>query len=154
VSNQLDRIFAFRVLHLWVSENLALAQKPDSLLQIRRALRKQDKGEVWWNLTKEKAVALENAYAAKGWTSLVEAASDFALHAASEKFTATLAEPLLAEHARLEEQERQLRSLQPDGWEDELTAIQQLRRGIDGWEVELDSVGYLSVNGGVLRSLR
>jgi hypothetical protein len=133
---------------------VTLAQKSDSLLQIRRALRKQDKGEVWWNLTKEKAIALENTYAAQGWTSLVETAGEFAIAVAREKFAAMLAEPLRAERTRLEEQERQLRSLLAEGWEDELAGIQQLRQGIDGWEVELDSVGYLSVNGGLLRSLR
>lgn len=154
VLNQLDRVFAFRVLHLWVNENVTLAQKSDSLLQIRKALRKQDKGEVWWNLTKEKAVALENTYAAQGWTSLVETAAEFAIAAAREKFAAMLTEPLRAERARLDEQERQLLSLLAEGWEDELAGIQQLRQGIDGWEVELDSIGYLSVNGGLLRSLR
>lgn len=150
--NQLDRIFAFRSLHIWVGDDLTPAPQPEVLLRIRKALQKQDKDRLWWNLTKEKAVEIERHYAEQGWETLVEAAAEFARNAARERFSAILMEVLQVEFARLDEQERQLRSLQPAGWNDELAGIHQLREGINRWEVELDSVGFLSVNGGILHA--
>jgi hypothetical protein len=121
------------------------------LLEIRRSLRADTKGISWWNLTGDKALALERYYAEPGWTALVTQCLKKASTVARERLTETLSERLGDEHARLLDQERQLRSLKPCGWKDDLVAIELLRQALDSWDADLDSLGFLSVNGGIFQ---
>jgi len=149
--NQLDRVFGSRLERVWVRENGELAKSPDTLLEIRRSLRADTKGISWWNLTGDKALALERYYAEPGWTALVTQCLKKASTVARERLTETLSERLGDEHARLLDQERQLRSLKPCGWKDDLVAIELLRQALDSWDADLDSLGFLSVNGGIFQ---
>lgn len=149
--NQLDRIFESRLERVWVRETGELAKSPDALLEIRRSLRADTKGALWWNLTGEKAHALEHHYSEVGWTALVTRCFEQARTAARERLVEALSERLGEEHARLLDQDRQLRALKPCGWQDDIAANKLLRRALDSWDLHLDSLGFLSVNGGILQ---
>jgi len=148
--NQLDRVFGNRLEHVWIGEDGELSTFSDSLLQLRRSLNGSSKGRTWWNLTGEKAHVIETHYAEKGWTALVEQRFQEAQLIGRRRFSEVLAERLTSEHNRLDEQKRQLSVLKPIGWEDDLSAINLLRNAIDGWDVELEALGFLSLNGGLL----
>jgi ATP-dependent helicase HepA len=150
LANQLDRIFAFHLERIWVKEDVTLAKSPEQLLAIRRLCQKANKEHGWWNLTKEKGAAIENFYAERGWGQLLAECHDFARSAARERISGLLSETLRNERARLDEQQRQLAALKPPGWTEDSAAIDRLRAALDGWTVELDSVGFFSVNGGLL----
>jgi ATP-dependent helicase HepA len=148
--NQLDRVFGNRLEHVWIGEDGELSAISDSLLQLRRSLNKASKGRTWWNLTGEKAYGIETHYAETGWKTFVEQRFQEAQMIGRQRFSDALAERLAAEHNRLKEQERQLSVLKPIGWEDDVSAINLLRNAIEDWDVELEALGFLSVNGGLL----
>ena len=149
--NQLDRIFAYRIEHVWVREDGEIAKSSDALLKIRLSMHVQDENRTWWNLIEENTQALEERYANPGWAILVQQRLKQAQEQARQRFGELLTEKLQTEHARLDEQKRQLRALKPAGWKDEIADMDLLRSALDGWHVELDSLGFLSVNGGLIR---
>lgn len=149
--NQLDRIFAHRIEHVWVREDGELAKFPDKLLQIRSSLRGQAENQTWWNLIEEHTQTIEACYANLGWSILVQERLKQAQDRARERFGEVLTEKLQPEHARLDEQERQLHALKPAGWKDAIADMKSLRSALDGWQIELDSLGFLSVNGGLIQ---
>lgn len=149
--NQLDRIFLYRTEHIWVKDDFTEEKSREVLTKIRSSLTRDGKDRTWWNLTKDRAERLAKFYAEGGWANVVSKTERAARKIARKLFEQLLADALHAEHARLDEQERQLRALKLNSWEDEVVAQNQLRRAIDEWDMELDSVGFLSVNGGILR---
>lgn len=151
LANQLDRVFAFRLERIWVKEDVTLAKAPEQLSAIRRQCQKANKDRSWWNLTKEKGEALESFYAERGWSQVLAECHDFACDSARQRFAGLLSEPIRIERTRLDEQQRQLAALRPPGWKEESAAVERLRAALEGWTVELDSAGFFSVNGGVLR---
>ena len=149
--NQLDRIFPYRIEHIWMKDDFTEEKSRDVLANIRSSLTRDGKDRTWWNLTKDRAERSARFYAESGWANVVSKAERVARNIAREFFEQLLADALQAERARLDEQERQVRSLKLIGWEDDVAAQNQLRQAIDEWDMELDSLGFLSVNGGICR---
>jgi ATP-dependent helicase HepA len=150
--NQLDRIFAHRIERVWVKDDGTPATTPERLLTLRRSCQKANKDRSWWNLTKEKAAAIEQFYSQRSWMQVVYDCFGVAQRIAREGFESLLAETLQAERMRLSEQQRQLNALRLPGWTEESAALQRLLAALDNWTVELDTVGFLSVNGRVFHS--
>src|SRR5262249_23632480 len=101
----------------------------------------------WWNLTKMKAVELQEQLLAQDWQQKVRSAYDLARAEAERHFADQLGGDLGAEQVRLEEIERQVRR---ERGTEELQPIVALRRAFGNWKVELDSGGFLPVNGNIL----
>jgi hypothetical protein len=149
--NRWNRIFAESLEDVWVREDGELPTRPDRLSQVRRSLNSAGKNRTWWNLTNAKAQVLEERYADPGWSVLLNKRMEEALSCARDRFRESFAERFVAEHEHLNEQQRQLAALRPSGWEDDISAIELLRHALSEWDVELDSLGFLSVNGRLLR---
>jgi ATP-dependent helicase HepA len=150
--NQLERVFATGIERVWLNEAGGTAPHSESLFELRVALRTETKGRTWLNLAGDRARAIEERYADPGWEVLVANRLEEARTLAYRAFDERLRVRIDAEHARLKERCRQLQRLKPAGWEEEFDGIQLLRAAIDAWEIELDSLGFFSVNGGLLRT--
>jgi ATP-dependent helicase HepA len=147
----LDRIFAVRLGHCFVRENL----KPDPnqaslLLSIRQGLQREDKDIKWRNFTlkNERVQLLTERY--PDWPDLVAQAEAVARVAVREHFTLALSSAIELERKRIEEQIRQARLSKSDQWEDEVAGLNALLKAVNDWDLELDFAGFLSVNGGLI----
>lgn len=56
----------------------------------------------------------------------------------------------------LDEQIGKLKIAKPGGWKDQIHTLNKLKKALEGttttpaWRLELDTVGFLSINGGIL----
>jgi ATP-dependent helicase HepA len=146
----LDRIFAVRPEHCFVSDALNLAQPQSNLLAIRRGLKPEEKNIKWQNFTlkNERVRLLVERY--PSWPGLVADAEAGARSAVRERFATALAPSIESERKRIAEQIRQARLSRSDDWEQEVAGLEALLEAINGWDLELDFAGFLSVNGGLI----
>ena len=93
---------------------------------------------------------LADYYANPGWEALVNRAETLARLQVKNHFSLSLAVVFESERARIVEQIRQAKVAMAEGWEDEITGLEALLGAINGWDVELDIAGFLSVNGGIM----
>jgi len=147
----LDRVFAVRVEHSFIGEDLKPADSP-GLLRIRKSLANDAKDETWRNFTlnNTRVQLLADYYANPGWEALVNRAEALARSQAKDHFALSLAAVFESERSRIVEQIRQAKFAGGDGWEDENAGLEALLLAISGWNVELDTAGFLSVNGGII----
>jgi hypothetical protein len=148
----LDRIFAVPINHCFIREDLKYAENTPELLRIRKSLTMEGHNRIWHNFTLQnnKVQLLANNYAQAGWGTLVTGAEGIAREKSKEFYKSKFTPVFEAEHSRIEEQIRQARTSQSDGWEDEIEGLEALQEAISGWYVELDTAGFLSVNGGLI----
>lgn len=148
----LDRVFAVRVEHCFIGEDLKPASDDFGLLCTRRSLTNDGHNETWRNFTlnNTRVQLLADNYANVGWEELVNHAEALARSQAKAHFALTLAGVFESERARIVEQIRQAQIAGADGWEDEIAGLEALLLAISGWDVELDAAGFLSVNGGII----
>ena len=147
----LDRIFAVRLGHCFVTETLQPDPDQATLLQsIRQGLKREDKDTKWRNFTLKngRVQLLMERY--PDWSNLVAQAETVARSAARDHFTLALASAIDVESKRIEEQIRQARLSKSDQWEDEVAGLNALREAINRWDLELDFAGFLSVNGSLI----
>lgn len=145
--NQLDRVFAVRTERCFVAEDHSIAREAEALEALRRSLTKENEGHTWRNLAEEGAGQLARFYA--DWMGLVRKCHDVAQNWIRIRFQETLAPILTAECARIAEQQRYVEHQKADGWEAEVDGLKMLARSILEWELELETVGFISVNGGI-----
>jgi ATP-dependent helicase HepA len=148
----LDRVFAVRPEHCFIGEDLQLASDNSQLLNLRRSFTNDTKDEAWKNFTlnNTRTQLLADRYTNPGWEALVNQAEAKARIEAKRHFSLSLATILDTESARIAEQIRQAQVARADGWEDEVVGLETLLMAINEWDVELDTVGFLSVNGGII----
>jgi len=147
----LDRLFAVKMGHCFVSETLTQDTKQTSLLlSIRKGLTREGKDTIWRNFTLRngRAQLLTERY--QNWLSLVGQAERLARETAREHFKQSLATAIDHEHKRIAEQIRQASISKSDGWEEEVAGLNALIEGVKEWDLELDFAGFLSVNGGLI----
>ncbi len=146
--NQARQLFEVTPLHLFCRHhNVTLEPDGGALRALRQSLDRKDKDRTWWNLTKMKAVELQEQLLGQDWQQKTRAAYELARAEAQRRFAEHLAGELGAEQSRLAELERQVRR---EGDPKELEPIAALQKAILNWKVELDSTGFLSVNGNIL----
>jgi hypothetical protein len=146
--NQVRQLFESVPIHLFCRyHDLELEPDGASLRSFRQTLEKKDKDKSWWNLTKLKAVHLQEHLLAQDWEQKVQKAFELSRAEAKKRFAEQLETDLATEAKRLLEFERQAKR---EGNANELQSLAALKQAIENWSVELDSVGFLSINGNIL----
>lgn len=152
LTKHLDRVFAVRTEHFFVGEDLIPFPDGSDLLAIRKSLTKELPSDCTiLTLQNGKAQLLADHYTEIGWDTLVVEAEKVARDQAKQYFTAVLEATLESDYARIDEQIRQADLAEANDWNDEITALNDLRDALENWELELDTVGFLSINGGIIR---
>jgi len=148
----LDRILSIRSAHIFVSDGGQLPEDGAALLNIRRKLKREDKERNWWNFTvnNNRVQLLASRYGAAKWQELVNRLEQISCKQAKKIFSEALAPAIEAEQSRIAEQIRQAKVSKSDGWEEEIAGFEALCQAINGWEIELEAAGFLSVNGGLI----
>jgi len=127
----LRRWFAGARCHMFFDIDAQLADI-NTLLPIRRSLDRGDKNQTWWNLTKERALLLQELFDSPPWSQRVENAFTAAEETAREQMT-----PLLAGVLQLAEKETKAYP--------EDAAV--LKKALQNWKLRLDGAGFISLNG-------
>lgn len=148
----LDRVLAVRVEHSFIGEDLKPAADNAGLFSIRKSLANDAKDDTWRNFTlnNTRVQLLADYYANPGWEALVNRAEALARSQAKDHFALSLAAVFESERARIVEQIRQAKLAGADDWEDEIAGLEALLRAINEWDLELDTAGFLSINGGII----
>lgn len=147
----LERVLAVRVEHCFVGDDCQAAPDGAALLHIRRSLSMAAHNQTWWNFTVNnlRVQLLVDRYGNPGWEILVRRAEALARSKARAHFSLSLSPALESEGVRIAEQIRQAEAAKADGWEDEVAGLVALLGAIRDWDLELDTAGFLSVNGGI-----
>ena len=148
----LARVFAVRAEHCFIGDDLHPAQDSADLLNIRKSLEADGHDQTWWNFTMNNTrfQLLSDRYANPGWETLVKRAELLAHKQTKERLALSLSPALESERIRIAEQIRQAVGSKADGWMDEVAGLESLLRALNEWDLELDTAGYLSVNGGII----
>ena len=148
----LDRVLAVRPEHCFIGEDLQPVQDFSKLLMIRKSLTIKGHNDVWMNFTlnNSKVQLLEDYYAKIGWDALVTGAEGVARLRVKDRFSFTLSPVIEMERVRINDQMRQAQDASADGWQDEVGGLKALLEAIDSWQIDLDTVGFLSINGGIM----
>ena len=138
--NRAQQLFTFRPLHVFVNVNNEVETNGQWLLDVRQGLDLEAKDSAWTNLTKQKVEHLDRF---DGWRERVHKVAEIGRAEARRKFRLAVEPAIEPELTWLREQVRQA-ELGDSGDRD---ALQSLASAIEHWEVSLDGVGLLSVNG-------
>ena len=145
--NQLDRIFAVRTERCFIAEDQTVPAETGALETVRQSMTKENEGHSWRNLSGESAGQLVHFYS--DWGTRVRTCQDIARDLIQRRFQDILGPILVSECDRIAQQRGQVERMKADGWERETEGLDLLARAILEWELELESVGFLSVNGRV-----
>jgi ATP-dependent helicase HepA len=152
--NFLDHLFALRIEHCFINVNSEIAEQYRDFLKLRRSFDKPNKNRIWKNLTKEKATMLAGYY--PNWETLLRSTEEIAQAHIHERYSQILKPEIEVQLNNLDEQIEKLEIAEPDGWKDQIKTLDKLRKALldttstPAWELELDAVGFLSINGGIL----
>jgi hypothetical protein len=144
--NQALSLFTTQPLHLFCDGLGNFTERREELLAIRRGLKPEQKDRSWWNLTKKKSQLLPQEFGQYNWQYVVTHTHQLATDRAQRFFQERLALTLEAENDRIEEQIRQAKGHRDRFAKNEIEALRSLLHSITNWRIELDSLGFLSVN--------
>lgn len=122
------------------------------LLAIRKSLDNSNRNRTWWNLTNEKVGFMIEALNNRELGSVIDAIFSAAEVSARERLSADLSDRITGEAERIKEQIRRLGRRSDIQASQDITNLQMLLLSIANWKVQLDSLGFLSVNTIDLRS--
>lgn len=148
LQNQARQFFTFQPTHVFCRYDGRIEKDDDMFLHILESLDKAGKGRIWWNLTKQKALILQNVFISPSWDQLVCQLSKLATAEATRRFASEVNSVVAAASRCCSEQMRQLTNA--NGAANEMEQLQSLQRSLRDWQVQLDSVGFLSINGRIL----
>ena len=140
-----------RPIHYFYGTDGERTADAEGLLRIRRGLVKAQVGASWWDLGSAGQRMLAAAFGGENWDGVVIGIHKRAGVDARGEFSSLVASSIAGELDRIAELEQGARQ---EGAEDELVSLRLLRRVLADWQVELDGVGLLSVNGNLRSFLR
>jgi ATP-dependent helicase HepA len=146
IVNHAMGLFSAAPLHLFFTVDGGYSERGDELLALRQSLKGESKDRTWWNLTKDKAQVLTHALGGRDWQDTVLCLHESARKKARELYALRFKSEIEAEVGHIAEQVRQLRKRDDAAARADITALQLLAMSISEWKIELDSLGFLSVN--------
>jgi hypothetical protein len=148
----LDRIFALKKCFIFVDESLSSAEEKSDFVKLLASLTEETKNRSWWNFTlnNTKVQLLARQYENSGWADLVKSAENKANLHARTVFKQKLEPVVVKERERINEQIRQASLSKSDDHMAEIAGLNSLLEVINNWNIELDTAGFLSINGGII----
>lgn len=149
LANQAESIFTANRKIVFVDSNGSLLTDRNlakKLNDVHISLDRAGKNRTWWNLTNDKTKHLVGAIPETAWRDVVDRAYNSAVLHATDHFKEKLAERITSELERIRELRRQLEIRNDAGSTTELANLQVLEFALTNWGVDLDSIGFLSVN--------
>ena len=144
----INHLFAERTEHCFIDERSKISDAPGEFLKIRRSFSTNNKVKVWKNLTKRTATYLTSYYL--NWDQLIRSTEKIARLYIRERYDKILTPKIELQFENIDSKIMKLKTATPDGWEYQVVALNQLKNDLTNWELELDSIGFLSINGGIL----
>ena len=148
LQNRARQYFNFRPIHVFCSQDGEIASNSDELLELRQSMTHEDKNKRWRNFTGQKAAQLGGLFQKESWDEKIQRLFNISKeHAFSENKESV--DSIVADGLRvLDVQIQSVESIE-NGNRDYVVPLQNLRKAIEHWSMNLDSLGFLSVNAGV-----
>ena len=144
--NQAKSLFNAGPLHLFYSSEGNYADDQSELLQVRQSLADDKRNQNWWNLTKERSQLLSQSVGNQDWQQVVLQLHEVAKIKARQIMHERLDEKLKAEANRIREAVRQAQRQDEQTAQVDMKALQLLEVLLSRWSIQLDGVGFLSIN--------
>jgi ATP-dependent helicase HepA len=144
--NQAKSLFNAGPLHLFYSSEGSYADDQSELLQVRQSLADDKRNQNWWNLTKERSQLLSQSVGKQDWQHVVLQLHEVAKIKARQIMHERLDEKLKAEANRIREAVRQAQRQDEQTAQVDMKALQLLAVSLARWSIQLDGVGFLSIN--------
>lgn len=156
LQNRARQYFNFRPVHVFCGLKGTIVEDADYLLAIRQSLRHDDKDKLWHNFTGHRANQLATLVASSlkspDWQSTVEenctVAKSYAHQSCAQFVTPIVGEVISV----LESQIANVRHIDADS--KYIQPLMDLRDAISDWDLELDAIGFLSLNMGINERLK
>lgn len=154
LTNRLKNLFTRKILRVFYGSNglRVDSESAKKLLTTRKSLDGSKRNRTWWNLTDEKAGFINEALDNRELASVVDPIFSTAQVAAHERLAADLSDRIANEADRIKEQIRRLGKRNDIQATRDIANLQMLSLSIADWRVNLDGIGFLSVNTIDLRS--
>jgi ATP-dependent helicase HepA len=143
--NQARQLFAFQPVHVFCRADDFIEEDTEVLGRIRQSIVKADKERGWWNLTKEKSLVFQDFFTSPNWEELIYRSFDSASKAATSRVSKEVDLAVATTNRQLNERIKQL--CNANGEEFEIEQLRRLHKSLNDWRIELDSVGFISING-------
>jgi ATP-dependent helicase HepA len=151
LQNRARQYFNFRPVHVFCTLKGTIVEDADYLLAIRKSLKQADKEKLWHNFTGHRANKLAalvaNSLKSPDWQSTVEEnciiAKSYAYQCCAQFVTPIVGEAITV----LESQITNVRHI--DAESKYIRPLMELRNAISDWNLELDAIGFLSLNKGI-----
>jgi ATP-dependent helicase HepA len=156
LQNRARQYFNFRPVHVFCGLKGTIVEDAEYLLAIRQNLRHDDKDKLWHNFTGHRANQLATLVASSlkspDWQSTVEdnctVAKSYARQSCAQFVTPIVGEVITV----LESQIANVRHIDSDS--KYIQPLVDLRDAISDWDLELDAIGFLSLNMGINERLK
>ena len=148
LQNSARQYFNFRPIHVFCDLKGAIVQDSDYLLAIRKSLKHDDKDKFWHNFTglraNQLATLIAKSLKSSDWQTTVEENSTVAKNYAHQSCVQFVA-PVVGEViAVLDSQIANVLHIDTDSCY--IQPLVDLRNAISEWDLELDAIGFLSLN--------
>jgi ATP-dependent helicase HepA len=148
-SGFIEHFFNDLPINIFIDEKGELLEEEKSrlVLSIRKKLYRDTEKKIWWDLKQQHSILLTEYY--PDWKEMIKKLEKVCRKKASAGFKEKL-EPLIKEKQHLlSEKVHLLTHSKPDGWQDSIKNIEKLHSTLSEWNVHLDTIGFISINGGV-----
>lgn len=146
--NRLERVFGTRLERCFISDLGTPVDDPAALLSMRKALRAADEGRTWVDLSGVRAAAPGQFY--DDWLGLIRKTEKVGRAIVNDRFEKLLAIQSQDEINLILKQIQETERVRRPGWKEDIGTLKLMLQALKGWDLELDSIGFLSINGGVL----
>ena len=146
--NAIDYLFCEKPQSVFVDEDGIVLTESHEILRLRRSLDRRNKGGLWKNVTKKNAQLLTQRY--PSWNTMLHEYEKTAKSSARALYKEILTPKIDALNQVLFEEISKVEHGKSDCWKEKVESLSKLQLDIENWDVELDSLGFLSLNGGLL----
>ena len=120
------------------------------ILYVRRSFNKENENKIWWNIVNDKAILLSDVFGNRSWQDVLIKLFKISIDNAYEIYKKKIGNDIHAELLRIDELIKTTGNEVTKLEEHEVIAYKLMRDSLNNWMPELDSVGFLSINGNIL----
>jgi ATP-dependent helicase HepA len=143
----LDGVLSGNHTRVFIADDGKLEDPDFWLQQIKGSLTKENKGRAWMDLLGNNAQALVDFYGESQWGELLKRSEEIGRKEAIRKLRERLQVHLEEESKQLDQEVASVERCRVGDWMHVRDSLLETKTALSKWDVMLDSVGYLSVNG-------
>src|SRR5262249_12400074 len=132
LQNRARQYFVFQPLHVLCRIDGHIEEDSEAIVSMRQSLQKADKGRTWWNLTRDKALVLQEAFESPRWDELLYRLYELGEKRATSCFSSEVQPVLEAANKQIDQDIARL--CHGNGESNEIHQLKSLQKSLAGWQ--------------------